>query len=495
MYAATGVARETGTLDYDRLERDHIALHGQARVLPALRIAMHAAYSDASRPGGPTLLPSNIIRSGPLGRPGDLDGYRTPPDSIRKRLASIDSWRLLAGVSASWQATPWAEGRASYGVDRGKHDGGLSLDNPSTFRHVESTASRLRNSNSDIEGTARWHSGPDLAFAGTLGFERVSYRSDRTAGSNWTEAGTGGVSYGWESDMLRRQHVDGISARLGASWKERLVLNAGVRHDALTGDSGSARGATYPSVAGAWLTSLESWFHGGEVMDRLRLRVAYGEAGQPLVIDEPEAQFDQTKIEKSKEVEIGIDAGLLHDRVSLWLDYFRTTSDARVGRGMPRIRTGILRPERYSIRNSGVEAALTARLLESGSVDIDLSTIGALSRNRVVSGTNEYTMVVLAPGVSEYLTIGHPADGFVEDASFWKLREVSLGLTALERWAGSIGAKNLTLTLAARNLATWSPYSGPDPEANAAYYGSLGVYDDFGLPAERQLITRLDIGW
>lgn len=85
--------------------------------------------------------------------------------------------------------------------------------------------------------------------------------------------------------------------------------------------------------------------------------------------------------------------------------------------------------------------------------------------------------------------------GFIEDASFWKLRELSLSIAAPDRWASRLGASRVSLTLAARNLATWSPYSGADPEADMAPSESLAVYDSFGQPAVRYLLTRLDIGW
>jgi hypothetical protein len=57
---------------------------------------------------------------------------------------------------------------------------------------------------------------------------------------------------------------------------------------------------------------------------------------------------------------------------------------------------------------------------------------------------------------------------YVEDASFVKLREVTLGYevpTALtSRYLGS--ARSLRLELSGRNLLTWTKYSGVDPEVS-----------------------------
>lgn len=57
---------------------------------------------------------------------------------------------------------------------------------------------------------------------------------------------------------------------------------------------------------------------------------------------------------------------------------------------------------------------------------------------------------------------------YVEDGSFVKLREVSLGWrvpsTLLERAPGRVGAA--TVTLSGRNLVTWTDYTGLDPEVS-----------------------------
>jgi hypothetical protein len=55
---------------------------------------------------------------------------------------------------------------------------------------------------------------------------------------------------------------------------------------------------------------------------------------------------------------------------------------------------------------------------------------------------------------------------YVEDGSFVKLREVSLTYRLRERWARTLHARSIDITLAGRNLHTWTDYSGYDPELN-----------------------------
>ncbi len=78
----------------------------------------------------------------------------------------------------------------------------------------------------------------------------------------------------------------------------------------------------------------------------------------------------------------------------------------------------------------------------------------------------------------------------VEDGSYVKLRELSLGYDF-----GRVGTwfQNLGLTVAGRNLASWDDYSGFDPETNAAGQSDRVRGDDFGnVPIPRSLTLRLN---
>jgi TonB-dependent SusC/RagA subfamily outer membrane receptor len=56
--------------------------------------------------------------------------------------------------------------------------------------------------------------------------------------------------------------------------------------------------------------------------------------------------------------------------------------------------------------------------------------------------------------------------GFYEKGDFVKLREAGVTFFAPSSWTGRFGADGVTLSLTGRNLATWSDYSGNDPEVN-----------------------------
>jgi TonB-linked SusC/RagA family outer membrane protein len=85
--------------------------------------------------------------------------------------------------------------------------------------------------------------------------------------------------------------------------------------------------------------------------------------------------------------------------------------------------------------------------------------------------------------------------GYIEDGSFWKIREVALTLVAPDRWAHRFGVSGASLTFAGRNLGTWTKYKGLDPEINEN--GGLNFETDEFLsqPPVRTYTVRMDLHW
>jgi TonB-dependent starch-binding outer membrane protein SusC len=85
--------------------------------------------------------------------------------------------------------------------------------------------------------------------------------------------------------------------------------------------------------------------------------------------------------------------------------------------------------------------------------------------------------------------------GFIEDASFWKIREISLTFSAPDQLAHKFGVGGLSLTFAGRNLGTWTKYKGVDPETNENG-GQQFLTDEFlTQPPLRTYTVRMDVRW
>jgi TonB-linked SusC/RagA family outer membrane protein len=81
--------------------------------------------------------------------------------------------------------------------------------------------------------------------------------------------------------------------------------------------------------------------------------------------------------------------------------------------------------------------------------------------------------------------------GYLENGQFWKLREVSAILTLPQLLTSRIRAHDAQLVFSARNLHTWTSYTGPDPEEN---YGTGDTQTDFStLAPPRYYILRLNL--
>lgn len=82
------------------------------------------------------------------------------------------------------------------------------------------------------------------------------------------------------------------------------------------------------------------------------------------------------------------------------------------------------------------------------------------------------------------------SDRFIEDGSFLRVRNVTLGYTLPKAWTGKISAVNLYVT--AQNLLTWTSYSGFDPEITSGSNVSPGT--DAGIyPVSRTLSAGIRV--
>ena len=83
--------------------------------------------------------------------------------------------------------------------------------------------------------------------------------------------------------------------------------------------------------------------------------------------------------------------------------------------------------------------------------------------------------------------------GYMEQADFIKLRELSLTYDAPAPWASRLGAASLSVTIAGRNLATWTKYTGLDPELNEAGQNNFTTADFLTQPPVRYWIGRINM--
>jgi len=83
---------------------------------------------------------------------------------------------------------------------------------------------------------------------------------------------------------------------------------------------------------------------------------------------------------------------------------------------------------------------------------------------------------------------------YIEDASYAKLRELSLRYVLPERWAGlGFGARRATVSIGARNLHTWTKFTGLDPETFTVSNWLGSLHNEAVLPQPRVFMTTMNL--
>jgi TonB-linked SusC/RagA family outer membrane protein len=87
--------------------------------------------------------------------------------------------------------------------------------------------------------------------------------------------------------------------------------------------------------------------------------------------------------------------------------------------------------------------------------------------------------------------------GMVQPADFAKLREVSISYNVPAEWVSRFGATGATISLAGRNLATWTKFPGLEPESsfNAGSRGGSALWEQNVLPQLQQFIATVNLSF
>ncbi len=88
------------------------------------------------------------------------------------------------------------------------------------------------------------------------------------------------------------------------------------------------------------------------------------------------------------------------------------------------------------------------------------------------------------------------SENFVEDASWTRLRNLSLSYTLPARWLKTNLIKEATLTFTGNNLVLWTNYSGFDPETSSSPAGSnADGFTGFSYPAMRSYLFSINVNF
>ena len=120
------------------------------------------------------------------------------------------------------------------------------------------------------------------------------------------------------------------------------------------------------------------------------------------------------KPERSREFEVGLDAGLFQDRVSVEFTYYnKLTRDALILRAISPRASGRSADQFVNlsrIRNSGFELAISSRIIDKPSIAWDLTLSGSTTKNKILELGEGVSPIFV--GFYQQHRAGYPAGGY-----------------------------------------------------------------------------------
>jgi hypothetical protein len=106
--------------------------------------------------------------------------------------------------------------------------------------------------------------------------------------------------------------------------------------------------------------------------------------------------------------------------------------------------------------------------------------------------TFDKTMPLADQAAAVAIALGTDA-GYIENADFTKLRQLSFTLLGPDAMAHRVGLQNMSLTIAGANLKTWTKYKGFDPEVNSTAGNNFATSEFLTLPPSRTWTARINV--
>jgi hypothetical protein len=413
------------------------------------------------------------------------------------------------------------------------------------------------------------------------------------------------------------------------AFQDRIFLSGALRNDKNSAFGQNFGSINYPSVTLSWVVNEEKFFPKNDFFNSLRLRAASGKSGQKPNFRDAITFFNAQTVtvggtdvagivvggtgnpnlrpERSKETELGFDAGFFRERIGLEITHYnKRTDDLLIA--VPLAPSLGLTPTQFqnlgTVNNKGWEYLVNTKVVDIDPVGFDLTLAGSTNNNTLISlgklpsgapvppiivntqqqhreglplgayfqrgitfndankdgiiARSEITLTDTAvylgnplpkqqysitptltlmklfrvsalfdhkgkyklfnntrrfrcsfgncqeaydknapladQAASIAISLGTDA-GYIEDASFTKLRELSFSLRAPDSWASAFGGRNMELSIAGRNLHTWTKYTGFDPEINSTPGLQFSTSDFLTLPPTRSWTARVNVSF
>ncbi len=340
--------------------------------------------------------------------------------------------RTLGNVSADLDLLPGLTGRINVGVDKSGSVRQIYLPRSSPVgAQYGGLAQQINRDNQSktfqgmLTYTRQFAGVHDLDVVGVYEFSqsrieefRAEARSFLTDVTGFNSLSSGSVQVTPQSFRTDERWISFIT-RASYGYKQRYYVTGVLRRDGRSAFGADHKWATFPGISASWHMSDESFIPKGPFSD-LRLRAGYGVVGNPGVPpysslitleasggakyvfgDTPVIGFvpvrnpnPNLRFEKTSQVNVALDYGLLDNRVTGSLEYYvKHTSDLLLEVPAPQPALASTRLENVGkTRNRGLELSLDALAIARPKVTWRAGLVFAMERNKVVDLGN-YTFL------------------------------------------------------------------------------------------------------
>jgi TonB-linked SusC/RagA family outer membrane protein len=143
--------------------------------------------------------------------------------------------------------------------------------------------------------------------------------------------------------------------------------------------------------------------------------------------------------------------------------------------------------------NFSFQGAFGGKIFNALNQQLEISTLGtnaaATLKDRwtPTNPSNEIPRASSSP-------LGIVSERYIEDASFVRLKLITLGYTLPKSLSSKLGTKSIKFYVSAENLITWTKYTGYDPEVSSYEQNNLYPGIDFGAyPNSKTFISGINL--
>jgi TonB-linked SusC/RagA family outer membrane protein len=391
-------------------------------VTSALKAFPNVPVYDAANPTG-----YNISADGrSLGRGNNLldiaSNYTNPQYTVDKNIFRADNYRMLTNIYAQVNLMDGLNVRTQYGLDIVDNDDFQSWDpihgdgGGSTRGYVYRGAYRIFTWNWQNTINFKRSFAENHNIGITLGNEYQKRTEDYFYGDGQTFSDPSFVKYGLISNTYGVQTSGGdydfngfssLFGRLNYDYAGKYLVGFSVRKDAISSIPEDNRNGTFLGGSAGWIISQESFFSVPSV-SMLKVRGSYAEVGNTsignftyvgsysaaLYGSQSGIAFSQVgnnslAWETSKKLDIGLDLGLLSDRITASFEYYKNDIDGLILNAPTPFTAGIpgnsISKNVGSMTNSGIEVTIGAQTLTRGDFTWNTDLTFTTNRNEVTA--------------------------------------------------------------------------------------------------------------